>query len=72
MPSGVSSKVSGTVDVFVQKIKSLDDQIHGPSFRVCIICERTRADIALEMNEIAGGQVLYNIRSKAAPARSHS
>jgi hypothetical protein len=64
MLSGVRSRVGGTVDVFVQEIEPLDDQIHGTSFRVRIVGERTRADIALEMNEIAGAQVLYNIRSK--------
>jgi len=65
MPSGVSSKVSGTVDVFVQEIEPLDDQIHGTSPHIRIVGERTGADIALEMNEVAGGQVLYNIRAKA-------
>lgn len=65
MPSGVSSKVGGTVDVFVQEIEPLDDQIHGPSFCIRIIGEGTGADIALEMNEVAGGKVFYNIRSKA-------
>lgn len=65
MPSGVSSKVGGTVDVFVQEIEPLDDQIHGPSFCIRIIGEGTGADIALEMNEVAGGEVFYKFRSKA-------
>lgn len=57
--------IGGTVDVFVQEIEPLDDQIHGTSFSVRIVGERTRADIALEMNEIAGGEMFYKFRSKA-------
>ena len=57
--------IGGTVDVFVQEIEPLDDQIHGTSFSVSIISERTGADIALEMNEVAGGEVFYKFRSKA-------
>ncbi len=65
MPSGVSSKVGWTVDVFEQEIKPLNDQIHRAPLCVRIIGERTGADIALEMNEVAGSKVFYKVRSKA-------
>ena len=64
MLSGVSSKVGGIVDVFVQEIEPLNDQIHRAPLCVRIIGERTGADIALEMNEVAGSKVFYKVRSK--------
>lgn len=57
--------IGGTVDVFVQEIEPQDDQIHGTSPHIRIVSERTGSDIALEMNEVTGGEMFYKFRSKA-------